>query len=157
MCNNKSGKTPMTILAISSGGGHWKQLLRLCPAFDKHKVVYATTKKSKSIEVINSSFYLVPDGNRWKKMQLIWMAVRVLIVIVRVHPSVVISTGAAPGFFGIIFGKLFGSRTIWIDSIANSQKLSLCGQKVKRFADLYLTQWPNLARPEGPYYRGSVL
>ena len=70
---------------------------------------------------------------------------------------VVISTGAAPGFFGLAFGKLLGARTIWIDSMANVEELSLSGRQVRRFADLWLTQWPHLARPDGPRYEGGVV
>ncbi|MCI5150914.1 MAG: UDP-N-acetylglucosamine--LPS N-acetylglucosamine transferase, partial [Candidatus Electrothrix sp. MAN1_4] len=50
-----------------------------------------------------------------------------------------------------------GARTIWIDSIANSDKLSMSGQKVGKYADLWLTQWEHLARPEGPHYHGTVI
>jgi len=35
--------------------------------------------------------------------------------------------------------------------------LSLSGRRVGPWADLWLTQWEHLARPEGPEYRGSVL
>lgn len=73
------------------------------------------------------------------------------------RPEVIISTGAAPGYLGLRIGKWFGARTIWIDSIANAEKLSLSGQLVRNCADLWLTQWPHLARQDGPLFRGSVL
>lgn len=75
----------------------------------------------------------------------------------RLRPDVVVSTGAAPGFFAIRLGKLFRIRTIWIDRIANVEVLSLSGQKAGRYADLWLTQWEHLARSEGPQYFGNVL
>ena len=50
-----------------------------------------------------------------------------------------------------------GARTIWLDSIANVEELSMSGSWIGRSADLWLTQWPHLARPEGPHYAGSVL
>ena len=34
----------------------------------------------------------------------------------------VISTGAAPGYFAMRFAKWLGRRTIWIDSIANVEQ-----------------------------------
>ena len=88
---------------------------------------------------------------------MILLAVKVLWVIIRLRPNIIISTGAAPGFFALVFGKLFGAKTIWVDSIANVEQLSVSGQKVKRFADLWLTQWKHLAKPNGPYYKGGVL
>ena len=60
-------------------------------------------------------------------------------------------------FFGVFFGRLLGARTIWVDSIANADELSLSGRKAGRFAHLWLTQWPELARAQGPHYQGAVL
>jgi hypothetical protein len=85
------------------------------------------------------------------------MALTLLWIMIVERPDVVISTGAAPGYFALRFGKLLGARTIWVDSIANVDELSLAGSKVGRFADLWLTQWPHLAQPAGPQYFGAVL
>jgi hypothetical protein len=49
------------------------------------------------------------------------------------------------------------ARTIWIDSIANVERLSSSGAQARRVADVWLTQWEHLARPEGPEYWGAVL
>ena len=84
-------------------------------------------------------------------------AAGVLRVVLKERPSVVVSTGAAPGLFGVIFGKLGGARTIWIDSIANAEELSMSGRLAGRWADLWLTQWPELAREGGPAFEGAVL
>ena len=50
-----------------------------------------------------------------------------------------------------------GIKTIWIDSLANAETMSLSGLKVKPYADLWLTQWEHLATPKGPYFYGAVL
>jgi hypothetical protein len=54
--------------------------------------------------------------------------------------------------------KLAGARTVWIDSIANSEKLSLSGRLVRKHVDLCLTQWPHLtdAYPDVQCF-GSVI
>ena len=70
--------------------------------------------------------------------------------------DVVLSTGAAPGYFAILFGRLVGARTIWLDSIANVEQVSMSGQMVRRHADLWLTQWPHLAHEDGPECAGRV-
>jgi UDP-N-acetylglucosamine:LPS N-acetylglucosamine transferase len=145
------------LLAISSGGGHWVQLLRLRPAFAGCDVVYATVKEGYRVDIGDAPFRVVPDANRWDKWALLRSAFAVLGVLLRERPDVVISTGAAPGYFGIVIGSLLGARTIWLDSIANGETLSLSGHRVRRFADLWLTQWPHLAAKDGPFYRGSVL
>jgi UDP-N-acetylglucosamine:LPS N-acetylglucosamine transferase len=144
------------ILAVASGGGHWVQLLRLRPAFAGCSVQYATTKPEYAKDV-DAPLYVVSDASVWEKIKLIRMFVEMAIVMARVRPHVVITTGAAPGFAAIFFGKLFGARTIWLDSIANSEVLSNSGAHAKRWADVWLTQWPDLATQDGPEYWGEVL
>ena len=145
------------VLAISSGGGHWVELLRLRPAWQAHDVVYATVKADHRTEVGSAPFFVVPDANRHTKRLLIKTCAATFLVLIKVRPSAVVSTGAAPGFFALFFGKLMGAKTVWIDSIANAEELSLSGKLVRPFADVWLTQWEFLASPKGPYYRGSVL
>jgi len=53
--------------------------------------------------------------------------------------------------------KLLRMKTIWVDSIANADELSMSGQKAGGCADLWLTQWHHLAAEGGPSYLGSVL
>jgi UDP-N-acetylglucosamine:LPS N-acetylglucosamine transferase len=145
------------VLAVASSGGHWTQLLRLRPAFEGCEVVFVTTQPGSRAEVAPHRFHCVPDANRNSKLRMLLLMLRTLIVVLRERPDVVISTGAAPGYFAVRFGRLLGARTLWLESIANVEKLSLSTKLVRPYADLLLTQWPHLARPEGPHYRGSVL
>lgn len=145
------------VLALSSGGGHWVQLLRLRPAFDGCDVVFATVKPEYQMDVPGEAFRVIPDANRWSKISLLRSALGVLRVLWRERPDVVVSTGAAPGYFAIRLAPLLRARTIWVDSVANIDELSLSGRRAGAHASLWLTQWPHLARPGGPYCRGSVL
>jgi UDP-N-acetylglucosamine:LPS N-acetylglucosamine transferase len=105
----------------------------------------------------SESFSYVNDANRNSKAKMLLQAIRIAWIVFRLRPDVVISTGAAPGYFAMRFGKLIGARTIWIDSIANAEEMSMTGRIVGKYADLWLTQWPELARPGGPEYKGEVL
>jgi UDP-N-acetylglucosamine:LPS N-acetylglucosamine transferase len=100
---------------------------------------------------------LIKDASRNEPIQAIRMVFQLAVIIVRVRPQIVISTGAAPGLAALALGKVIGARTIWLDSIANAEKLSMSGQLARRVADLWLTQWPHLATPNGPECRGAVL
>ena len=153
----KPGKAKKKILAVSSGGGHWVQLLRLRPAFEGHEVVYVTVNKIYNTDVKESKFYVIQDATRWNKLKLIKQFWQLFYIVLRENPSIVISTGAAPGFFAVLLGKFLRARTIWLDSIANVEKISLSGRLVKIFTDLWLTQWPELAGNKGPLYRGSII
>ncbi len=150
-------RRPMKILAVASSGGHWVQLLRLRPAFADEHVTYVTVNKAHAAEVGSAPFYVVNDATRWSTWSVLKLALRMAWITFRQRPDVVVTTGAAPGYFGVLFGKLLGARTVWIDSMANVDRLSLCGSKSNRWADLWLTQWPQLAREEGPHFRGAVM
>ena len=145
------------ILAVSSGGGHWIQMLRLRPAFaDKH-VTFASVGSSAAQDVAPAPYYSIPDANRAQKLKLIGLLIRLCWLALRVRPDVVISTGAAPGYFAVRMGRMLGARTLFLDSIANAEELSLSANLARRHCDLVLTQWPDLAEQDGPQYRGSVL
>jgi hypothetical protein len=145
------------LLAVASGGGHWIQLMRITQAFADCSVTFVTVHDSYRDQVASHNFYVVNDANRWNKLALLKAAGRLAWIVWNEKPDVVISTGAAPGYLALRLGRMIGARTIWLDSIANVEQLSMSGSKIGRFADLWLTQWPHLTRPGGPYYTGSVL
>ena len=145
------------VLAIASGGGHWVQLNRLRPAFEGCDVTFVSVNKAYRDDVPGERFITVPDATRWNKIKVWWMAFRVGLVLLRVRPDVIISTGAAPGYVAIRLGKMLGARTVWLDSIANVETLSMSGRMIGRHADLCLTQWAHLAEDKGAQFRGAVL
>jgi UDP-N-acetylglucosamine:LPS N-acetylglucosamine transferase len=144
------------VLAVASFGGHWIQLLRLRPAFRAQDVLYVTTNTAPAPDA-GTRITTVTDASMWDKRALAKMFVQMAAIVVRFRPDVVITTGAAPGYAAILFGKLLRARTIWIDSIANSEELSSSGRRVRRWADLWLTQWEHLAKTDGPDFWGRVL
>ncbi|MBC2608237.1 UDP-N-acetylglucosamine--LPS N-acetylglucosamine transferase [Pelagicoccus albus] len=145
------------LVAVSSGGGHWVQLIRLSPALEDLSVLFATVDNHYRNDTPNRPFYLIKDSSLSEARTLLACAVSVIKLLIKEKPSTVISTGAAPGALAVILAKLLGCRTVWIDSVANVRRLSLSGLLVKPFADVCLTQWPQLSKPKGPHYIGSVL
>lgn len=159
------------VLAVASSGGHWIQLQRLRPAWDGCEVTYLTTAAGHRQEVEQDAteqnhplpgFFSCREANKNTRFDLIVQLAQVAWVVLKVRPNVVISTGAAVGVFASRLGALLGARTVWIDSIANAEALSLSARLAGRFADLWLTQWEHLTQSDGsgqraPEYRGAVL
>ena len=145
------------IVAVSSGGGHWIELLRLRPAFAGHFVVYVTVDEAYRAHLGAAPLRVIDDATRWDRLGLLRTSAQITKILLEERPDIVISTGALPGFFGIVIGKRLGAKTIWVDSLANVEELSMSGQVVGPHADLWLTQWAELAQPGGPDYAGSVL
>lgn len=147
----------MKVLAVASGGGHWVELLRLTPFFELHETTYITVNATYADDVTGQPFGVVRDATSWTPWATLVLAGQMMIIVLSRRPDVVITTGAAPGLFALALGRLIRARTIWLDSIANVDELSRSGRLARRFADLWLTQWPHLAEESGPEYAGSVL
>ncbi|HPG24875.1 MAG: UDP-N-acetylglucosamine--LPS N-acetylglucosamine transferase [Spirochaetaceae bacterium] len=156
MTRGASSGRRLRVLAVASGGGHWVQLRRVVPAFAEHDVAYVTINPSYRADVPDARVFIVRDSTRWDKLGMAILGLQMLWILIRVRPHVVVSTGAAPGCLAIVLGRLFGARTIWLDSIANVEEVSMSGRLVRRFAGLWLTQWPHLASEAGPEYAGRV-
>ena len=133
------------------------ELIRLLPAFHGSELIFATVDTAYRGEAGSAPFYTVRDVTRWDRWRWAQTIVKLIWILWREKPHVVVSTGALPGYFALRLAKWFGARTVWLDSIANVEELSMSGQRIGRHADLWLTQWPQLARPNGPLYRGTVL
>jgi UDP-N-acetylglucosamine:LPS N-acetylglucosamine transferase len=146
------------ILAIASGGGHWVQLRRLKPAFEGLEVAYVSVSPDYAEDVPGHRFYAVTNMTRFNLPALMILAPQLARIILKEKPDVVITTGSAPGLIGLAMAKLLTrARTMWIDSIANCERMSTSGRQARRFADQWLTQWPELAPSEGATYWGAVL
>ena len=148
---------PAKILGVASGGGHWVQLQRLRQAFVGHQVTFVTVGPCDTSVVAPAPVKLISDANARTPFQMMGLLLHMAWIVLRVRPDVVITTGAAPGYWAIRFGRWCGAKTVFIDSIANAGQLSLSGRLAVGRADVTLTQWPDLARDSGPCFWGSVV
>jgi hypothetical protein len=130
------------VLAVSSPGGHWIQLNRLAPAFDSCDVVYASTYNH---EFSDRSYFKLPDASRDTPLRMFPLFLGLLKVIVRERPNCIITTGALPGLVAILVGRILGKKTIWLDSIANSESISMSGKVAAYISTNTFTQWDSLA------------
>lgn len=145
------------VLCVSSSGGHWQQLTALRPAWEGRLVRYACTTAINQEKLGITNFSQIPDCNR-NTVQKIFASVPAYIRVFRqFRPTTIVSTGALPGLFFIIMGKLTGAKTVWIESIANSEKLSLSGTVASYLVDSFFVQAEHLADGKRHIYAGSVL
>jgi hypothetical protein len=146
------------ILLVASAGGHWVQMSRLTEAFAGHDTAYVTTMAGAVAPSGSRPVWVVTDASQSEPMRLPLLGVQLVKIMLTFKPDLVMSTGAAPGLVALHIGKLLGARTVWIDSLANSEKLSWSGVMARRCADIWLTQWPHLVQNyEGLECHGAVL
>lgn len=153
-----SAERKKRVLLIASGGGHWVQLRRLAPAFAEFEVAYVSVFEDYADDVPGCRFYAVEDVTRLSLPKLVKLIPQYVRILVREKPDVIVTTGSAPGMVGLAVARATTrAKTVWIDSIANCERLSSSGKLARFFAHEWLTQWPALATPGGPRYWGAVL
>ncbi len=146
----------MKILAIASAGGHWIELLRLRPAFDKHEVVYISTRSEFAETVAGHRFIQIKDSSHWEKNKALRSAMHLYKILKQEKPDWIITTGAAPGLISLSMGKLLGFKTIWIESMCHAEKISISGKMASVFCSRAYTQWEHLQTNKF-HYAGNIM
>jgi len=131
------------LMAVSSFGGHTVELKQLVD-----EAVWVSTG--------GVADYVVENFSRWSKLKILSSLRNLFLIIRKVRPDVIISTGAAPGVAAMMVGRLCGVETIWVDSLASVHRLSLSGRLAKPFSTHIFTQWPCVAGGR-VVYAGSVI
>lgn len=145
------------VLAVASGGGHWQQLMLMRAAFEGTRPLFLTTLPGLPEQFEAAPAAIVPDCNRTEVIAVLRCTFAIARRILSHRPHVVISTGALPGVIALALGRMVGARTIWVDSVANAEEMSMSGRLARRFATLWLSQWEHVAREAGADYAGAVL
>ena len=144
------------VMAVASIGGHWIQLLRIARPMEGHyEMVYVSTHPKCAIMVEGQKYCLTTDFSRSDAWKLVSAFLKAIKTIRKEKPDAIITTGAAPGLVYLLAGKLFGRKTIWIDSIANVNRLSLSGRIAALFVSRVYTQWQHLATAK-IHYSGDI-
>lgn len=145
------------LLALASGGGHWVQLQRLRPAFEEFDTVYVSMFDSYAEQVAGSRYYVVPDASRFDLKSFLPVFAKAMAIILKERPKAIVTTGSAPMLSFILLGRLIGARTLWVDSIANSERMSTSGRMAKKLAHCVISQWPEVAAKEDVAFWGAVV
>jgi UDP-N-acetylglucosamine:LPS N-acetylglucosamine transferase len=149
----------LKICLAASAGGHLTQLLKISDSWKGCDVVFVTTSNAVANELKKrAQTYTVGECNRKSLTKVVKVFWRCLRIIQKEKPNVILSTGAAAGCILCFLGKITGAKVIWLDSITNTQRLSLSGRMVRYIADLFFVQWPELAtRYKNVEYIGTVI
>ena len=71
---------------------------------------------------------------------------RILYIYLKIRPSVIITTGTHTAVSMCYIGKLFGSKIIYIETLANRTTRTLAGKIVYPIADYFLVQWESMLK-----------
>lgn len=148
----------MKILAVASDGGHWVELCRIMRPMEKiFSIHYVGTHINQSSEINGNRFYRINDFSRTDWYKFILVLFQAIQILLRTKSDVVITTGAAPGLIMVFVGWLFRKKTIWIDSLANVEHLSLSGRIASLFVSRVYTQWEGLQNGKKIVFAGNII
>lgn len=162
------------IMFAASQGGHFAEMMKLKELFGKYESVFVTdnlkaTKEREELKVFKHIAYSKATAERREKnagkkqssrlkLNALWtycrLFTRCLVIYFQFWPRVIISTGSHIAVPFFIYGKIFGSKTIYIESNAKVYTKSLSGKIVERFADKIFVQWPEMLEvyPQAEYH-----
>lgn len=144
------------IFALASFGGHLEQLLQLREAWAGRPTLYVTTRRDSIAELRGQRIAFVGDCHTGQVIRTAICLAQLAGLFWRHRPRILVTTGALPGLLAAAVARLVGTRVIWIDSVANSERLSTSGGSAKRLAHHHFSQWPGVAERHGSSYSGTL-
>lgn len=141
------------VLFISSTGGHLSELLQLKPLFKKYDYHIITEKTSSTINLKDKygdkiSFLIY--GTKHYMLSYLWKVpvniFKSLYLYFKIRPKVVITTGAHTAVWMCYIAKLFRSKIIYIETLANIESKTLSGKLVYPIADKFIVQWESMKK-----------
>lgn len=141
------------VLFISSTGGHLNELMQLKPIFHKYDYHIITEKDKTTIELkkeYGKRISYLPYGTRSKMFSYIfkfpYMCIKTVFLYLKIRPKVIVTTGTHTAGPMCYFGKIFGSKIIYIETFANSRTRTVTGKLVYPIADLFIVQWEEMLK-----------
>ena len=139
------------VLFISSTGGHFNELMQLKPMFEKYDY-HIITEKDESTKGLKEKYgdkisYL-PYGTRKKLIRYIfiytYLCLKTIYLYFKIRPKYIITTGTHTAGPICYFGKIFGSRVMYIETFANITTKTITGKLIYPIADLFVVQWKSM-------------
>ena len=140
------------VLFISSTGGHLTELLELKELFKKYEYAIVTEKTASTLslkEKYKNVHYLI-YGTKHHMLSYIWKTpvniIKSLYLYFKIRPKVIITTGAHTAVWMCYIGKLFRSKIIYIETLANMKTKTLSGKLIYPIANKFIVQWEDMLK-----------
>ena len=141
------------VLFISSTGGHLKELLQLKKLFGKYDS-YLITEKTDSTKKLKDEYkekmgYMVfgtKDHMLTYPFKLLTNCFISVYYFVKIRPKYIVTTGTHTAGPICYLGKIFGSKIIYIETMANINRKTQTGRLIYPIADLFIVQWESMLK-----------
>ncbi len=146
----------MKLCIASSAGGHLTEVLQLRKVYEKFPHFYILVKRDDSSWLAKKRKVYYVDDVRRNSKAFLKNFFSSLEILKKELPDILISTGAGGALPAILAAKALGIKIIFIESLARVSSISLTGKFVYPFVDLFLVQWPQLAKEKAKFW-GAVV
>ncbi|MFW9793095.1 MAG: hypothetical protein ACFFEE_02240 [Candidatus Thorarchaeota archaeon] len=154
----------MKLLFVLGSGGHTARGMILSNQVDcdKYYVVpweseVAKKKVGKNYFSVISPRFRAKDNRIMTILRTLFLFLHSLIILLIVRPSVLISTGSGLTLPPFLVARVFGIKTLFIESPSRVYEPSIAGRLLMGKVNLWLSSWPELAqRYDGVEYRGMI-
>ena len=132
-----------------------KEMISLKILVEKDKV------NEKLKDTYGKKLDFLPYGTRAKLFTYIfkylYLCIKTVYYYFKLRPKVIVTTGTHTAGPMCILGKLFGSKIIYIETFANTNKKTATGRLLYPIADLFIVQWEEMLKiyPKA-VYGGSI-
>lgn len=140
----------LKLCLAASGGGHVRQLLDLAPVWSAHDYFFVTEDTALGASLAEEHrTYFVPhvaigQVRLGSPIRMIAGSIKSFFrsakIIWKERPDVVISTGAGAVFFAVAWARLFGARTVVVESFARFDRPSIFSRVASPWAHHLIVQ-----------------
>lgn len=140
-------KQNLKICLVGSSGGHLTHLYMLKPFWKDKNRFWVTFDKEDPRSLLKDEkvypCYFPTNRNIKNLIRNTFLAIRVL---KKEKPDLIISSGAAVAVPFFYLGKLFGTKTIYIEVFDRINKPTLTGKLVYPVTDRFIVQWEEMKK-----------
>jgi UDP-N-acetylglucosamine:LPS N-acetylglucosamine transferase len=141
------------VMFISSTGGHFNELMKLEPLFKNYKVTVVTESSSNKKKLKNEykkyNIHFLLKKSKYRVVSLFNLFINCFISLfyfIKYRPKYIVTTGAHTAGPMCCIGKIFGSKIIFIETMANINTPTKTGRIIYKFADLFIVQWEEMLK-----------
>ena len=140
------------VLFISSTGGHLSELLQLANLFPRYNscLITENTKSNKKLRKkykrIDFLIYGTKDHFLSYPFKLLANCFISVYYFIKIRPKYIVTTGTHTAGPICYLGKIFGSKIIYIETMANINRKTQTGRLIYPIADLFIVQWESMLK-----------
>ncbi len=141
------------VMFISSTGGHFNELMKLEPLFKNYKVTVVTESSSNKKKLKNEykkyNIHFLLKKSKYRVVSLFNLFINCFISLfyfIKYRPKYIVTTGAHTAGPMCCIGKIFRSKIIFIETMANINTPTKTGRIIYKFADLFIVQWEEMLK-----------